>query len=426
MRIKTYFSGTVEAALQLARQELGDDAVLLNSRPAPEEYRHLGAYEVVFGADAPHGEPRRDLLKEATPPAADPSLQALSRQVEQLQREMQRLARPALEPAGRHPEWSQLLEFLLEREIRPDLARRIRDRVAVRRRQQENGGPPAPVSRPALPPPEPLFADELRGHPLRSGLWQAPAGAIADLLAESGPTELLLVAELERFCATAPALQPSPPGRCIVAHFLGAPGAGKTTSLMKLAVACGLRLDRPTHILTVDTQRVGASEPLRRFAEIAGLGFQSVETPRALEQAVAEHANKGLLLIDTPGCSPAHLPEWEAWAQRFAAHPEWEGHLVVSATMKNSDLDEVWKRVTLARPSRLLFTHCDEAAYGGNLLGLLERSSLPVSYLTAGPSIPEDIEVASVARLLDFVIGDVPIGPLAVTTWFHTARGASA
>ncbi len=50
MKLKSYFSGTVEAAVELARKELGEDALLVNARPATAETRHLGAYEVVFSA----------------------------------------------------------------------------------------------------------------------------------------------------------------------------------------------------------------------------------------------------------------------------------------------------------------------------------------------------------------------------------------
>lgn len=49
MKLKSYFSGTVEAAMELARQELGEEALLVNARPATPETRYLGAYEVVFG-----------------------------------------------------------------------------------------------------------------------------------------------------------------------------------------------------------------------------------------------------------------------------------------------------------------------------------------------------------------------------------------
>jgi len=50
MRLKSYFAGTVESAICLARQEMGGDAMLVNSRRTLPESRHLGVYEVVFAA----------------------------------------------------------------------------------------------------------------------------------------------------------------------------------------------------------------------------------------------------------------------------------------------------------------------------------------------------------------------------------------
>ena len=56
MRIKSYFAHAVEDAVDAARQELGPDAMLIDSRRAPPESRHLGEYEVVFGLHAPRAE----------------------------------------------------------------------------------------------------------------------------------------------------------------------------------------------------------------------------------------------------------------------------------------------------------------------------------------------------------------------------------
>ena len=55
MRLKSYFSATVEDAMASARQELGPEAMLVNSRTAPPEARHLGDYEVVFATDCHPG-----------------------------------------------------------------------------------------------------------------------------------------------------------------------------------------------------------------------------------------------------------------------------------------------------------------------------------------------------------------------------------
>src|SRR5216110_2684774 len=69
MRLKSYFAGTVESAIRLARQEMGEEAMIVNSRKAPPETRHLGAYEVVFAADA---DSRVETASAVRQPAARP------------------------------------------------------------------------------------------------------------------------------------------------------------------------------------------------------------------------------------------------------------------------------------------------------------------------------------------------------------------
>ena len=87
---------------------------------------------------------------------------------------------------------------------------------------------------------------------------------------------------------------------------MGPPGAGKTTTLVKLAVHYGLTSRRPVALLSTDTYRVAAAEQLRSYAAILGVAFQVVETVGALAQSLEEHRAKDLILIDTPGsrCRP--------------------------------------------------------------------------------------------------------------------------
>src|SRR6478752_970922 len=81
---------------------------------------------------------------------------------------------------------------------------------------------------------------------------------------------------------------------------VGPPGSGKTTSLVKLAVAYGVAARKSVQVVSLDNLRVGAAEQLRSYAAILGVGFQALESPAGLDQALEEHA-KSLILIDTPG-----------------------------------------------------------------------------------------------------------------------------
>src|SRR5260370_38142970 len=63
MNINSYYPRTGEDAIAPARQEMGPDAMLVNSRKAPPEVRHLGEYEVVFANVGPAGGPAEVSLK---------------------------------------------------------------------------------------------------------------------------------------------------------------------------------------------------------------------------------------------------------------------------------------------------------------------------------------------------------------------------
>src|SRR5437870_9931603 len=98
MRLKSYFAGTVESAIRLARQEMGEDAMLVNSRKAPPESRHLGAYEVVFAAAAETMRQPAPASREATSaPArtaelAAPAAQSLLQEMTEMRRQLAKVS----------------------------------------------------------------------------------------------------------------------------------------------------------------------------------------------------------------------------------------------------------------------------------------------------------------------------------------------
>src|SRR5215831_11842963 len=101
MRIKSYFSRSVEDAMAMASQELGPEAMLVNSRRAPVEARHLGDYEVVFATDAPGS----DITTETAAGPA-PSSDRLSAEMATLKAELEGIRRALTRSAAVAPsEW---------------------------------------------------------------------------------------------------------------------------------------------------------------------------------------------------------------------------------------------------------------------------------------------------------------------------------
>jgi flagellar biosynthesis protein FlhF len=107
-----------------------------------------------------------------------------------------------------------------------------------------------------------------------------------------------------------------------------------------------------------------------------------------------------LILIDTPGHSPAEGDLVLDLAHYLSAHEEIESHLVLNATAKSADLRSAVARFGAFRPRKLIFTRVDETVSLGAVAGEAARSGLPVAFLGTGQQIPEDLEEATVERLI--------------------------
>jgi flagellar biosynthesis protein FlhF len=363
MRIKSYFAGSVQEAIESARAELGSEAMLLHSKKTEWELRSLGAYEVVFGVSAAPASYQAEAVAPASG-VADQSdelvrssevvkeLADLRKQIETVRRSVVRHGRSA-PPSGGSVEAEGICARLVAQDFSEELAGEIAEAVEA-----------------------------------RPGAGQ-PMGRLA--LAERYDTAL--AAELERrLRVDAPFDSDTHPARHIL--FAGPAGAGKTSSLVKLAIRYGLRARLPLQILSLDTLRVGGWEQLAAYARIAGLAFDVVQNPGLLGDALAEYKGKKLILIDSPGFSPAEADDMPELP------PGLEVHLVLPATLGAKAALRTLARFETFQPSKLLFTHVDEMETPGALLEVAMRSGLPVSFLANGRQIPEDIQEASKAELL--------------------------
>jgi flagellar biosynthesis protein FlhF len=393
MKLKSFFAGSVEAALGMAREELGAEAILVNSRKAPPEAKHLGEYEVVAafvpseaGAATVVADRARsgaDLVAARSTSGSMPD-ERLRREVADLRRQMERVRkavwlsglnrtqapRPACPTAD-------ILATLLEADLDPSLAQEVAACVDARLAG------------------DPLLKAE--GGPAGAEPTPAGLGAGAEKLREN------LRAELERrFCVDASLGYPGAGAR--IAAVVGPPGAGKTTTLAKLAVVCGLRRRQSVQLLSFDTYRIASSEPLRTYAGILGAGFQLVTSAPAAGQALLGCRHKDLILIDTPGFGPRDMDAAAEIAALFAAQPEIEVHLVLPATTKSADLTCAVDRFEIFRPSKLLFTRVDETATFGPAFSEAARTVRPISFLATGQQVPEDLEEATKTRVIELML----------------------
>ncbi len=185
--------------------------------------------------------------------------------------------------------------------------------------------------------------------------------------------------------------------------FVGPPGAGKTTTIAKIAAQEYAGRGRRLHLASADGFRVGAVEQLRLYADILGTGLAVARTPRELD-AVLSHTGYPLLL-DTAGRSP-HDRTSREMLHVIGERPEVRTHLVLSAATAPDVARRTLDLFAHARPSRLVLTRLDEVGSLSPWVSLLRERGIPLSYLGTGQSVPEDLERATPPAVVSWITGD--------------------
>ncbi len=209
------------------------------------------------------------------------------------------------------------------------------------------------------------------------------------------------IAELVR--TSGPVIGPGVDGPRKVA-LVGPTGVGKTTTLAKLAADYLLQGGRRLALVTVDIYRIAAAEQLKVYGEIMKVPVEVVLNPVDLQQVWARHRDKELILIDTSGRSPgdaAGLAELEAFIGEGSGV---ENHLVLSATTRDRDSAAALKRFSRLPLRSLIFSKVDECESLGGLLNLHLKNNYPLSYLTTGQRVPEDMVLADPSGVASLIM----------------------
>lgn len=392
MEVKTFRARSMQEALQLIRRTLGPDATLLQAREVRSGVLGWlpGARQVEVLASADVQAPSR------LPPGGQPPLRTP-------------LPAPAARAGGDRAD-----ETFESPPLDPDFRDRFRaalhaDSVAPPSLVEELSSPPSRLAVRHLPEAAfQLFTDlvdaeipEDLARDLIDRVWQAARpGDVADPLVLKA--RLARVLEEELRVAGPIAVRR---GERRVVAIVGPTGVGKTTTVAKLAANYRLREQCRVGLITVDTYRIAAVEQLRTYADIIDLPMEVVATPRELRAALDRLSGLDLILIDTAGRSPRDELKIQELKSVLAECRADEVHLVLSCVSGGLCLRRTAAQFTALGVTALLLTKLDEAVVLGGLLPLLRHTRLPLSYLTYGQNVPDDIEVAEGRKLARIMLG---------------------
>ncbi|HIE04037.1 MAG TPA: flagellar biosynthesis protein FlhF [Candidatus Latescibacteria bacterium] len=358
MRIKTFQANSMREALRKVREELGGDAVILDSRHVKGL---LGSkVEVTAAVDDP------------PPKAATGNFQ---KHIEAYTRWREQVLREQGSPGERRDEIAKLKEEV------------VALRRAMMGRREEAG----------LYGPQGRWCGVLVGRGVERGIaerWLLESGDGVDWEAY-----VQVKGCLKEWLGKVVPVYGDDGARVIA--FIGPSGMGKTTCLQKLAVRYKLAKEWKVGLVSLDTYRIGAMEQMRSFSIVAGMPLKVAYGPDEAEEAIRSLEDMDVILVDTPG-----VGEVDEIVKGIG--PD-EVHLVLAANAKEGDIMEAVRKFGGLPVSHLLFTKLDETISPGTILNVAYATGKALSYISDGPRIPEDLHQATPELLAGILLEGSPL-----------------
>lgn len=188
--------------------------------------------------------------------------------------------------------------------------------------------------------------------------------------------------------------------------LIGPTGVGKTTTIAKLAGRLALIEKKKVGLITIDTYRIGAVEQLKTYAEIMNIPFKVVITLKEMEEAINSLDECDVVLVDTTGRSSKNtmqISELRAFIQKVNSS---NISLVISGTTKNKDIDAILSGYGEINYEDIIVTKLDETTSYGCLYNIAKKSNKPISYITVGQNVPDDIKVPSKDEIIKLILGE--------------------
>lgn len=187
-------------------------------------------------------------------------------------------------------------------------------------------------------------------------------------------------------------------------NVIGPTGVGKTTTLAKLAAECVIQKQKKVAFITTDTFRIAAIDQLKTYAKILNVPLEVCYSIEDFKDAQKKFAMYDYIFIDTAGRNFLDSQYVNDLKKLIDFTDEMETFLVLAATAKAADMLAVYKQFSVIPINKLIFTKMDETSTRGTLFEVMLKTKKGIAYTTHGQNVPDDIEMATREKIVNQIL----------------------
>ncbi|QHS22264.1 flagellar biosynthesis protein FlhF [Virgibacillus sp. MSP4-1] len=190
-----------------------------------------------------------------------------------------------------------------------------------------------------------------------------------------------------------------------VMFFVGPTGVGKTTTIAKVAAKAVVEEKKKVAFLTTDTYRIGAIDQLKTYGKILNVPVEIAYNQDDFQKAKEKFSNFDMILVDTAGRNYKQVEFIKQLEETIDFEQDDEMFLVLSATTKNKELSAVLRQFHQFPIKKLIFTKLDETSEYGPILNIMKEGNAGLAFLSDGQDVPDDIKEGSTEQIISLILG---------------------